>query len=242
MMETPLREGRRNAQHRVHSERVDRRSYESALSMQKLLSSARVPPALFRDALTSVPPMDRDPWVDLVLGLDGVPEDGPDLPRGCVPYLPCPADALLRAVELADVHTSDVFVDVGAGVGRAAVLAHLLTGAAAIGIEIQQVLVLASRDLTKRFGLSGFTAVQGDAVRLTGSIMSGSVFFFYCPFTGERLEKVLTELEAIARTRPIRICCVDLLLPPRSWLTLASPKFDDLAVYRSTFLDARAAR
>jgi len=220
---------------------MERGSYESALSMRALLSSARATPALFRDALTSVPPLERDPWLDLVLGLDGAPEDGPELPRGCVPYLPCPVDALLRAVDLAGVAASDVFVDVGAGIGRAAVLAHLLTGAAAIGLEIQPALVAASRELTRRLGVSRYSAVEGDAVHLTGSMTIGSVFFLYCPFSGARLEKVLTDLETIARTRPIRVCCVDVPIPPRPWLTLVSPESEDLAVYRSTSLDVRPA-
>ncbi len=203
--------------------------------MRALLSSARATPDVFRDALTSVRPVDRDSWVDLVLGLDGLPEDGPELPRGCAPYLPCPVDALRRALELADVQPSDVFVDVGAGLGRAALVAHLLTGAAAVGIEIQPALVRASRDLAGRVGIERFHAVEGDAVRLTGFIVIGSVFFLYCPFSGARFEKVLTDLEGVARTRPIHVCCVDVPLTPRPWLALVSPMSDGLAVYRSTF-------
>jgi SAM-dependent methyltransferase len=208
--------------------------------MRRLVSSGRSTPALFREALTSVPPAQRDPWLDLVFGLEEVLEDGPELPRGCVPYLPCPVDALLRAVDHAGVHSSDVFVDIGSGLGRAALLAHLLTGAASIGLEIQPALVRASRDLARRLGVSRSSAVEGDAVGLAGHIAIGSVFFFYCPFSGDRLEKVLTDLEAIARTRPIRICCVDLPLPPRPWLTLVSCS-GDLVVYRSNFPDVRAS-
>jgi len=63
------------------------------------------------------------------------------------------------------------------------------------------------------------------------------VFFLYCPFSGARLERVLDDLESIARTREIRVCCVDLPLPPRAWLALAAPPSGDLAVYRSTLLD-----
>ncbi|MFV8749750.1 hypothetical protein ACNOYE_04265 [Nannocystaceae bacterium ST9] len=189
-----------------------------------------------------MPPDERDAWLDLVFGLDAVPDDGPELPRGCVPYLPCSVDALLRMVELAGVQASDVFVDVGSGVGRAAVLVHLLTGASAIGLEIQPRLVLASRDLTTRLNVLRYSPVEGDAVRLTGYVTIGSIFFLYCPFSGERLERVLDDLEAIARTRPIRICCVDLPLPPRPWLVLASPPSEDLAVYRSTLLDRTRMR
>ncbi len=63
------------------------------------------------------------------------------------------------------------------------------------------------------------------------------MFFLYCPFSGQRLEKVMGDLEELARTRPIRVCCVNLPLPPRSWLTPAAAPCDDLAVYRSTLLD-----
>jgi SAM-dependent methyltransferase len=211
----------------------------SAELIRSMLVNAQATPAVFRAALTSVPHTERDAWLDLVFGLDALPDDGPELPRGCVPYMPCSVDALLRIVEHAGVQGSDVFVDVGSGLGRAAVLVHLLTGASAIGVEIQPALVLASREFTTRLKVSRLSVVEGDAALLTGFIVIGSVFFLYCPFSGERLKKVLAELEPIARTRQIRVCCVDLPLPPCPWLTLASPPFLDLAVYRSTLLDER---
>ena len=61
----------------------------------------------------------------------------------------------------------------------------------------------------------------------------GSVFFFYCPFSGARLAKVLDDLEPIARTRQLRICCVDLSLPPRPWLTREAGPDGALEIYRS---------
>jgi hypothetical protein len=210
---------------------------QSADAMRQLLAHARATPLLFRQALTSVPPRERDAWLDRVFELDVPPADGPALPRGCVPYLPCPVDAVLRVVEHANVQASDVFVDLGAGVGRAAALVHLLTGAHTIGIEIQPALVLASRDLTERLKGVRFASVEGDAARLVGGITIGSIFFLYCPFGGERLEGVLDGLETIAHTRPIRVCSVDLPLPRRPWLAAASEGAQGLAVYRSTLLD-----
>jgi hypothetical protein len=112
-----------------------------------------------------------------------------------------------------------------------------LTGASAIGLEIQPALVLASRDLTARLNVLRFSPVEGDAAQLTGFITIGSIFFFYCPFSSDRLEKILDDIEPIARTKQIRVCCVDLPLPPRPWLTLVSPPSGDLAIYRSTLLD-----
>lgn len=203
--------------------------------MRSLLVDAPASPAVFRAAVTRVSPGDRDAWLDLVFGLDVIPADGPELPRGCVPYLPCPVDTVLQIADHADVQASDVFVDVGAGVGRAAALMHLVTGAAAIGLEIQPALVRASRELAARFSTWRVTVVEGDAALTTGSMMSGSVFFLYCPFSGDRLDKVLADLELIARARQIQVCTLDLPLPPRPWLTLTARPSEGLSIYRSTY-------
>ncbi len=209
----------------------------SAASMRASLRDAAVPPDAFREALTRVPRQLRDAWVDLVLDIGEVPPDDADLPRGCAPYLPCSVEAVLRMIDLARVASQDVFVDVGSGLGRAAILTHLLTGAGAIGIEIQARLASAARDRSARLNLPRVAVVHGDAVRLTGYIPIGSVFFFYCPFSGARLQQVVDDLESIARTRRIRVCCVD--LPPigRPWLTPLTVDGSELAVYRSTLLD-----
>src|SRR5262245_48971326 len=100
------------------------------------LSSQRDPLA-FRTALIAVPGAERQAWVVRVLGLADIPQDGPDLPRGCVPYLPCSLETLLRMIEVAEIHSGDVFVDIGSGIGRVTALVHLLTGAGALGIEVQ---------------------------------------------------------------------------------------------------------
>jgi SAM-dependent methyltransferase len=206
---------------------------ESADRIRAQIESGLQEPSQFRAALLEVPSSERDAWVDRVLGLGEIPDDG-ELPAGCVPYLPCPVDALLRIVEHAPVRATDVFVDVGAGLGRATAVVHLLTGAGAIGLEIQPALARGARELAARLLASRVSCVEGDAANLAGAIAIGSVFFLYCPFSGERLTKLLAELEAIARTRPIRVCSVDLPLPPCDWLT-PEPCFGagDLAIYRS---------
>ena len=218
-------------------DRVNATDRDSAESMRSLLLTAKASPAVFRAALTAVSPNDRDAWLDLVFGLEWIPEDDPALPRGCVPYLPCSVDALLQVADHAGVQASDVFVDVGSGVGRAATMIHLATGATAIGLEIQPDLVLAARELATRLSAERINIVEGDAMHTAGRMMIGTVFFLYCPFSGDRVEKVLADLEPIAQTRQIRICCVDLPLPARPWLELMAQPSAGLAIYRSTFQD-----
>ena len=153
---------------------MERRHRDSAGRARSLIDRGAHDRLWFRAALLGVPPAARDAWVDVVLDLGDLPEDGPDLPRGCVPYLPCPVDALLRMKEQARVGASDVFVDVGSGVGRAATLVHLLTGAAVVGIEIQSSLAVAARRLADRLAEPRIATVHGDAVRLAGCIAIGS--------------------------------------------------------------------
>lgn len=196
-------------------------------------------PADLRAALLEVPPGERDGWVDRVLGLGPPPDDGPALPRGGVPYLPCGVAALLAVAE--HVRPGDVFVDVGAGVGRAVALVHLLTGARAIGLEIQPALAAAAAALASTLPTAAVRVVLGDAVaavRATG----GTVFFLYCPFGGARLDALLVELAAVAAERPITVACLDLPLPPCAWLPLVAEPTDGLAIYRSRTLSTAPAR
>ncbi len=51
--------------------------------------------------------------------------------------------------------------------------------------------------------------------------------------TATDAEAIWSILEPIARARTIHICCVDLPLPPRDWLTLASAASPEVAIYRS---------
>ena len=59
------------------------------------------------------------------------------------------------------------------------------------------------------------------------------MFLLYCPFSGERLAAALATLATLARARTIRVCCVDLPLPPCDWLTPLPPPAPDLTIYRS---------
>jgi hypothetical protein len=213
---------------------METRHLTSAAAAGRAIEGGLHDPSAFRAALLDVPVGERDAWVDLVLGLDDLPADGPALPAGGVPYLPCSVEVLLRVVDEASVRSSDVFVDVGAGPGRAIALVHLLTGAGAVGLEIQPGLVQAAHRLTARLGLSRVRCIEGDAASIAGFMVVGTIFFFYCPFSGARLEKVLDDIEPIARTRPLRLCCVQLPLPPRSWLTREPGRGGELEIYRRT--------
>ncbi|MCA9604141.1 MAG: methyltransferase domain-containing protein [Myxococcales bacterium] len=184
-----------------------------------------------RAAFLTVPAPERDAWLDRAWDAGELPDDNPALPRGSVPYLPCPASTVLEAVRLTEVTAEDVFVDIGAGLGRAAALVHLLTGAGCIGIEIQPTLVRAARGRAEWRGLDRVRFLEGDAATWVRWVMVGTVFFLYCPFGAGHLERFLDGLEEVARTRPIRVCCVGMGPIARPWLTEVAGA-EDLVVYR----------
>jgi len=180
----------------------------------------------FRQRLLKLDPRDRERWVDGLLGIDDLFDDE-DLPPGCVPYLPCSVDVIVRAVDRAKVTASDVFVDVGSGLGRALVLVHWLTGAAAVGLEIQGRLARQAQVIADRLRLDRVRTIHGDAEHLLQTMSQGTVFFFYCPFGEARLTRALAALRPLALVRPLRLCFVDTPVPPLPWLARDPASRDD---------------
>ncbi|MEQ8280913.1 MAG: hypothetical protein RMA76_36060 [Deltaproteobacteria bacterium] len=187
---------------------------------------------VFVEALRQVPTEVRDAWVDEVFGLDGIAEDQ-SLPRGCVGYLPCATSTVLRVVAELGVTEGDVFVDIGSGAGRVTALVHLVTGAGCVGLEIQPHLARAAERLSARLRLTRAPTVVGDAVETLPSMEIGTVFFLYCPFGGDRIAETFAALRDIARARPIRICAVNLPVPPQPWLTPIDSSGVDVELYAS---------
>lgn len=182
-------------------------------------------PALL-DAIAAVPAGGREAFVDELLGIEELPADVA-LPRGAVPYLPCGVDDIVTAVRELPLCADDVLVDLGSGLGRVAILAHLLTGARAHGIEIQGHLVDRARARVAALGLDDVTFEQADARE---AVLDGSVFFLYAPFNGEMLATVLGRLETLAKTRNFAVATVgmDLRVP---WLAPRPPSAVALTIH-----------
>ena len=187
--------------------------------------------AALRDRIREVPWLDRDAWVDELLAIEPHVPDAPDLPRGSVPYLPCGVDEIVAMVRELPVGAGDEVVDLGAGLGRVVVLAHLLTGAMARGIEIQAPLAARARACSAALGLTAVSFVHADAADCE---LDGSVFFLYAPFGGDALACVIRRLEDLARRRPIAIAAVDLEIHDAPWLSAHATSRTALTVYRST--------
>ncbi|MBX7113195.1 MAG: methyltransferase domain-containing protein [Myxococcaceae bacterium] len=179
--------------------------------------------------LLAEPAHARDAWVDALLGMPEAPEEEA-LPRGGVPYVPCEVDDIVAMVRELPLRTEDTLVDLGSGLGRVALIGHLLSGARAHGIEFQPGLVQLAQARARALGLARVTFTQGDAAEAP---LEGTVFFLYSPFNGETLTRVLQRLKMLAKERSIAVCCVDMELASERWLRARSTSRAGLTIYRS---------
>lgn len=203
-----------------------------------LLSNDLAGPRYLGAALQSIPGGHREAWWDRVFlgsdpSKDRIPDDCEDLPQGCVPYLPCPIDALLVAIGTLQLQPDDVLVDVGSGIGRTAALVHFLTGAAVLGLEIQRELAEEARRIAGELKRPRLTTVHADADEVIKYLPIGTAYILYCPFGGQRLVRLLLELERQARARRIRMSCID--MPPLDvpWLRSVCATHHSVRTYES---------
>jgi len=140
-----------------------------------------------------------------VLGTDRLLDDvaAETLPE-MVPYQPTPARVVLEIVKQANLSPDDVFVDVGSGLGVVPTLVCLLSGAAAIGIEVHASYCRHADECVRRLNLSNVRFVCQDARHADFSV--GTLFYMYTPFKGAMLRQVLERLHAEGRRRSIRLC------------------------------------
>lgn len=187
--------------------------------------------AALAEALAAVPFRDRDVFVDAILGIDGPPPDV-DLPHGAVPYLPSGVDEILAMVRDVPLREDDELVDLGSGLGRVVILGHLLSGASARGIELQEHLVRSARACAEALDLAAVSFVHADAA---ASTLDGTVFFLYAPFNGAMLARAVARLEEVARRRSIVVCAVDLELREVPWLVPRATSTRSMTLYDASW-------
>jgi hypothetical protein len=150
-------------------------------------------------------------------------------------YQPTPARHIFNLIGLAALTASDVFVDLGSGLGHVPLLVSICTCARSIGIELEATYVERARQCAQRLNLNKVALIQQDA--RAADLSAGTVFYLYTPFTGSILSGVLNRLRREAATRSIRICtygpCTS-VIAEESWLeTTAAPVAHRVALFRS---------
>jgi hypothetical protein len=180
------------------------------------------------DLIAGQPPAHRDAFVEELLGVHGVSggqTPGDDL----VGHHATGVDAILHLARA--IRPDDVLVDLGSGAGKVTLLVHLLTGIRTHGIEIQEALVRVAMESAQKLGVGAeVTYERGDA---RDAVLDGTLFFMYLPFTGSALEKVLGQLELLARARQITVCAHGMDLSRVAWLRVRDDQDFWLTIYES---------
>jgi predicted RNA methylase len=114
--------------------------------------------------------------------------DGPGRPADSLPYEGCQWPAVSHALRELRPNDSEVFVDFGAGKGKALLIAGRLPYQRVVGVEADDELaVVARRNIAK----AGRRLRAGRTECLTASVLGwpvpedSSIFFMYNPFLGE---------------------------------------------------------
>jgi hypothetical protein len=165
--------------------------------------------------LRGYPPAERDEAFERLLGI--VHAEAPKPPGDDrMPYMPSALAPIVRTVLDVPITGDDVFVDLGAGLGKATMAVHLLTGARARGIEVQADLVAEGGARARDLGLHDVSFVEADA--LDADLTDATVIFLYLPFTGDVLAGVMRRIEAVARRRDLVLCALGLDLRGFDWI------------------------
>lgn len=174
--------------------------------------------AALRRAIEETPPDLRDHFVEELLGIayPGVPLT--------VDYVPSHTTEVFHAFDAVGLGPDDTLVDVGSGLGKVVMLASMLTGARARGIELDADLVPIAQSAATALELDRVSFEQADA--RFASVDDATVLFFYLTFSGAALDRFLGRLRA-RPTRRLRICGPPLdapwlrpIAPPCSWLSV----------------------
>jgi SAM-dependent methyltransferase len=189
--------------------------------------------------LARVPPGDRDRALEERLGLEADPASASPPGDELIGYHAAGVAPILRALLEVPVGPEDVFVDLGAGLGKVVFLTALLTGASVRGVEIQADLVARARAGAQRLGMD-VRFELGDARE--ASLDDATVFFLYLPFTGGTLAAVLDRIRSVAERRQVVLCALGIDLDRIDWL--ARRPIDEfwLTVYDSVFPEAAPRR
>jgi len=166
-----------------------------------------------------------------------IPEPTKDLHPEMVYYQKTPARIIFELIEKCPVMKADVFFDIGAGLGQAAILVNLLAGITVKGIEFEPAFCEHARACAAELSLPDVTFINADARQADYS--DGTIFFMFTPFRGEIMQEVLAMLRKVSLSKEIRIvtygpCTAQVAL--QSWLEMDTREESDiyrLAVFKS---------
>ena len=144
-----------------------------------------------------------DVFINRVLSNREIPEPTREPSPEMVSYQKTPARVVFEIARKVKFTKSDIFVDIGSGLGHVAILINLIAGISTRGIEFEPAFCNYAQDCAASLNASGTTFINTNACEADYS--DGTVFFLYTPFKGEMLHQVLQRLKEKSTSRQITI-------------------------------------
>jgi hypothetical protein len=166
----------------------------------------------------------RDALLNGLLGLREIPVESYAPEPELVSYQQTPARVALELAGRLRLGPGDLFVDIGSGLGHVPIVAHLVTGARAMGVEREPAYCAQARACAAALRLQAVTFACEDA--RAADYAGAAAAFMYTPLVGGALRETLGRLREAARARPLRLftygpCTAQAAREP--WLVAAGP-------------------
>ena len=193
----------------------------------KTLDSAR-----FAELLGVVPAYEWDAFTERLLGIHEVPAATKARTLEMVKYQATPLASIFELVPL--LTAEDVLYDLGSGLGKVPMLVSLLSSAQAVGVEMEPAYGQLASKRAAEFGLERVRFEVADARE--ADYRAGTFFYFFFPFDGEVMTRVLQQIRKHTKGRQIRLAALHrstVRFDQEAWLSreLAFPS--GLVLYRS---------
>lgn len=120
-------------------------------------------------------------------------------------WSPTPVSVVTEALRLAEVGSGDLLFDLGCGDGRVVVRAAKMTGARAIGIDIDRSLLRNTRERIARVGVGDRVRIRRQNLLAIPDIHRASVIFMYLPSGAVNRLKPVLRTQCMAGTRIISV-------------------------------------
>jgi hypothetical protein len=175
------------------------------------LEAGRLTVADWRARMATTPSYEIDAWTRTLFGFQDVPDTTVALSADMVSYV---ATHVQQIAEMAaELGPSDVFYDLGSGLGFVPILVSWISGARAVGIELEPRFVAFARERAAALGLADRVRfVEGDLREATRDDAT-AVFLFY-PVRGALLAQVIERVRLGVEGRAVRVYSLGLSGPP----------------------------
>jgi SAM-dependent methyltransferase len=189
-------------------------------ALRARLRAGTFTPAEYREALATLPQHDWDGWTRRIFELHQAPPTTVALTAEMVGYVTTHVVQILEMVS--ELTPDDVYYDLGSGIGFVPILASWLSGARAVGVELEPAFVAMARERAEQLGLAERVRFVEADLREVDYADATAVFMFY-PCRGQTLEQVIDRLEPVGRTRALKLYSLGLsgqALVTRPWVEI----------------------